>query len=63
MQQAGFRTKAILVKNITGNERGKGRTSNLWRYRALAGGYYVFKHEYVIVFRKPACRPRRCPQE
>jgi hypothetical protein len=53
MQRAGFRPKAIVVKNIEGNERGKGRTSNLWRYRALAGGYYIFKHEYVIVFQKP----------
>jgi hypothetical protein len=54
LNQAGFKTKAIVVKNIEGNERGKGRTSNLWRYRALAGGYYIFKHEYVILFRKPA---------
>jgi hypothetical protein len=42
-----------VVKNIEGNERGKGRTNHLWRYRALAGGYYIFKHEYVIIFRKP----------
>ncbi len=54
MLQVGFRPKAIVVKNITGNERGKGRATNLWRYRALAGGYYVFKHEYVIVCQKPA---------
>ncbi len=55
MQRVGLRTKAIVVKNITGNEIGKGRDSNLWRYRALAGGYYIFKHEYVIVFQKPKC--------
>lgn len=53
MQRLGFRTKAIVVKNITGNERGKGRDTNLWRYRALAGGYYIFKHEYVVIFQKP----------
>jgi 16S rRNA G966 N2-methylase RsmD len=53
MNRVGFRTKAIVVKNIEGNERGKGRSSNLWRYRALAGGYYIFKHEYVIIFQKP----------
>jgi hypothetical protein len=53
MQRVGFRTKAIIVKNIEGNERGKGRSSNLWRYRALRGGFYIFKHEYVMVFRKP----------
>lgn len=53
MQRVGFRPKAIVVKNITGNEIGKGQDSNLWRYRALAGGYYIFKHEYVILFQKP----------
>ena len=53
MQRVGFKTKAIIVKNIEGNERGKGRASNLWRYRALRGGFYIFKHEYVMVFRKP----------
>jgi DNA modification methylase len=53
MNRAGFKTKSIIVKNISGNEKAKGRTSNLWRYRALAGGFYVFKHEYVILFQKP----------
>jgi hypothetical protein len=52
--RAGFKTKAIVVKNIEGNEQAKGRTNNLWRYRALAGGYYIFKHEYVIILHKPA---------
>jgi hypothetical protein len=42
MQRAGFRVKGIVVKNIAGNEVGKGRDSNLWRYRALAGGYFLF---------------------
>ncbi len=53
MQEVGFRVKAVVVKNIEGNERGKGRSSNLWRYRALAGGFYIFKHEYVLIFQKP----------
>jgi 16S rRNA G966 N2-methylase RsmD len=53
MNRVGFKTKAIIVKNIEGNEKGKGRDANLWRYRALAGGYYIFKHEYVMVFFKP----------
>jgi 16S rRNA G966 N2-methylase RsmD len=53
MTDAGFKTKSIVVKNIEGNERGKGRTQNLWRYRALKGGFYIFKHEYVMVFFKP----------
>jgi len=53
MQRLGFRSKAIIVKNIEGNGRGKGRSSNLWCYRALRGGFYIFKREYVMVFRKP----------
>jgi len=52
MNEIGFQTKSIIVKNIEGNEKAKGRTSNLWRYRALAGGFYIFKHEYVILFKK-----------
>ena len=62
MQRVGFRLKAIVVKNITRNERGKGRTENLWRYRALAGGYYLFKHEYVMIFQRPQ-RPNDIRQE
>jgi 16S rRNA G966 N2-methylase RsmD len=60
MNRAGFKTKSIIVKNITGNEKGKGRTGNLWRYRALKGGFYIFKHEYVILFQKPfSCLPKK----
>jgi DNA modification methylase len=54
MTRAGFRVKSIVVKNIAGNEIGKGARENLWRYRALRGGFYIFKHEYVIIFQKPA---------
>lgn len=53
MNRTGFKTKSIIVKNITGNEKAKGRMNNLWRFRALKGGFYVFKHEYVILFQKP----------
>ena len=52
MNEAGFKTKSVIVKNIEGNEIGKGRTGNLWRYRALAGGFYIFKHEYIMIFQK-----------
>ncbi|HEX5417302.1 MAG TPA: DNA methyltransferase [Chloroflexota bacterium] len=52
-REAGLLLKAINVKDIQGNERGKGKSENLWRYRALKGGFYVFKHEYVMVFQKP----------
>lgn len=52
MNRAGFVTKAIIVKNIEGNEKAKGKQANLWRYRALYGGFYIFKHEYIMVFQK-----------
>ena len=52
MMKLGFRLKGIIVKDIQGNERAKGRTANLWRYRALAGGFYIFKHEYIMIFQK-----------
>ncbi|MGV3723490.1 MAG: DNA methyltransferase [Actinomycetota bacterium] len=58
MNEVGFRTRSLVVKNIEGNEVGKGRTANLWRYRALRGGFYVFKHEYVIICDKPVGRKR-----
>jgi DNA modification methylase len=58
MNQVGFKTKSIIVKNISGNEKAKGRMSNLWRYRALVGGFYIFKHEYVFLFQKPKSAKR-----
>ena len=51
-RQVGFQLKAVCVKDIQGNERGKGKNENLWKYRALKQGFYIFKHEYVMVFRK-----------
>ena len=52
MRKIGFKMKAVIVKNMEGNERAKGRTANLWRYRALNGGFYIFKHEYIYLFQK-----------
>ncbi len=43
--------KSIVVKNFE-QTVGKRRQEALWRYRALAGGFYVFKHEYIFVFQK-----------
>ncbi len=54
MQEAlavGFRLKSIVVKNFEGT-RGKRSQEALWRYRALAGGFYVFKHEYIFFLEK-----------
>ena len=53
MRKIGFKLKSTIVKDIQGNERGKGRTANLWRYCALAGGFSIFTHEYLFVFQKP----------
>lgn len=52
MRKIGFTLKSTIVKDIQGNERGKGKTANLWRYRALAGGFSIFTHEYIFVFQK-----------
>jgi SAM-dependent methyltransferase len=52
MTLAGFKLKAINVKDIQGNERGNGKDAGLWRYRALKSGFSVFKHEYVMIFQK-----------
>lgn len=51
VQDQGFLLKSIVVKDINGTA-GKRSQKELWRYRALVGGFYVFRHEYVFVFRK-----------
>jgi hypothetical protein len=47
----GYLLKSIVVKNFE-ETRGKRNQKELWRYRALAGGFYVFKHEYIFIFQK-----------
>ncbi|MCL4447095.1 MAG: DNA methyltransferase [Candidatus Thermoplasmatota archaeon] len=47
----GFKLTGIIAKNFE-DTRTKRDQKELWRYRALAGGFYVFKHEYVFVFKK-----------
>lgn len=51
IMQRGFSLKSIIVKNFE-DTAGKRRQRELWRYRALVGGFYVFKHEYIFLFRK-----------
>lgn len=46
-----LKLKSILIKNMM-NNRAKLNQENLWRYRALVGGFYIFKHEYIFVFKK-----------
>lgn len=43
--------KGIIIKNIEGN-RGKLGTQDIWKYRALRSDYFLFKHEYIFVFKK-----------
>ena len=43
--------KGTIIKNIEGN-RGKLGSGGIWRYRALNSDYYIFKHEYIFVFKK-----------
>ena len=43
--------KGIIVKDIVGNRAKIGQEA-LWRYRAMKWGTYLFKHEYVFVFKK-----------
>ncbi|RCK75126.1 MAG: Sensor protein fixL [Ignavibacteriae bacterium] len=47
----GYVLKSIIVKNFE-ETRGKRNQKELWRYRALVGGFYIFKHEYIMLFKK-----------
>lgn len=46
-----FTLKSIIVKNFE-ETKGKRNQKELWRYRALVGGFYIFKHEYILLFKK-----------
>lgn len=47
----GFALKSIIVKNFE-DTTAKRNQKDLWRYRAIVGGFYIFKHEYIFLFRK-----------
>ncbi|MBA3631784.1 MAG: hypothetical protein H0W58_03065 [Acidobacteria bacterium] len=54
MQEAikrGFSLKSLVVKDMQ-NNRAKQNQQQLWRYRALTGGFYISKHEYIFILRK-----------
>jgi DNA modification methylase len=51
MMNRGYRLKSTIVKNFDAT-KGKMNQKELWRYRALAGGFYIFKHEYIFLFQK-----------
>lgn len=47
----GYKLKSVIVKNFE-ETKGKQNQKELWRYRALVGGFYIFKHEYILLFKK-----------
>ncbi|GMO66997.1 MAG: hypothetical protein Ta2D_12830 [Rickettsiales bacterium] len=49
-QKQGFLLKSTIIKNMEGN-RAKQNQEAIWRYRALNSDYYIFKHEYIFVFK------------
>ena len=51
VMKRGYSLKSIIVKNFE-ETRGKRNQKELWQYRALVGGFYIFKHEYILLFRK-----------
>lgn len=51
MLKTGFKLKSTIIKNFD-QTTAKRNQKELWRYRALAGGFYIFKHEYVFLFQK-----------
>lgn len=46
-----YKLKSIIVKNFD-ETKGKRNQKELWRYRALVSGFYIFKHEYIFLFQK-----------
>lgn len=51
LMKRGMILKSTIVKNFE-ETTAKRNQKELWRYRALAGGFYVFKHEYIFIFQK-----------
>ncbi len=51
VMQEGYTLKSIVVKNYE-QTKAKREQAQLWRYRALVGGFYIFKHEYIYIFQK-----------
>lgn len=49
-QKLGLTLKSVIIKNMEGN-RAKRNKEAIWRYRALSSDYYIFKHEYILVFK------------
>ena len=50
-QKVWFLLKSIIVKNMEWIIW-KMWSGGIWKYRALNSDYYIFKHEYILVFKK-----------
>ena len=50
-QKLGLTLKSVIIKDMNGN-RAKQNKEGIWRYRALTSDYYIFKHEYIFIFKK-----------
>ncbi len=51
LKRGGYILKSTIIKNFE-ETKGKMNQKELWRYRALVGGFYIFKHEYIFLFKK-----------
>jgi DNA modification methylase len=51
IMKKNFSLKSVIIKNFE-ETAGKRNQKELWRYRALVGGFYIFKHEYILLFKK-----------
>jgi DNA modification methylase len=51
LMNVGYSLKSIIIKNFD-QTKAKRQQEELWRYRAIVGGYYIFKHEYIFLFQK-----------
>lgn len=49
-QELGLTLKSIIIKNMEGNRAKQDKTA-IWKYRALSSDYYIFKHEYILIFK------------
>ena len=56
--ERGFILKAIIVKNF-GEREGQSNQHAIWRYRAMSADYYVFNHEYIMIFKKVEKKKKR----
>ncbi len=50
-QNFNVKMKGIVIKNIEGN-KGKLGVNSIWHARARRSDYFIFKHEYIFVFKK-----------